>query len=237
MVANTIYGSSCNTLLFFMLLPSLCFTVGVLENSTRNPHDVQRVQETWLRYKFVMEWHARFSLQCIPTVSERTSWHLQQQGEDHTEHSFTTTTIAVYGVSECPVKYAPLEGTVGPPPFLSLHRSPTALSSVVCSSRSYKLPQVSITGSSSADLRHRKTPKLDTREGGLLHHQLKGVTSSTGSDGEGVTSLNEFANAVGQRGNAFGASKSEYPGNEIDGHHSIDPTSWVQRNASPPDHE
>ncbi|CAL9087231.1 unnamed protein product [Musa textilis] len=98
----------------------------------------------------------------------------------------------------------------------------------------------SMTGSSSAHIRHRKTPKLDTKEG-LLHHQLEGVISSTGGNGEGVTSLKEFANAVGQQGNTLGASKddsrSEYHGNDIDGHHSVDPTSWVQRNASPPDHE
>ncbi|RZS28577.1 hypothetical protein BHM03_00062188, partial [Ensete ventricosum] len=89
-------------------------------------------------------------------------------------------------------------------------------------------------------------PSQDTGEG-LLHHQLKGVTSSTvvryqlsqSNNGEGVSSLHEFSNAVGQQGNTFAASKddnskSEYHGNDIDGHHSIDPTSWAQRNASPP---
>ncbi|RRT32051.1 hypothetical protein B296_00030170, partial [Ensete ventricosum] len=90
-------------------------------------------------------------------------------------------------------------------------------------------------------------PSQDTGEG-LLHHQLKGVTSSTvvryqlsqSNNGEGVTSLHEFSNAVGQQGNTFAASKddnskSEYHGNDIDGHHSIiDPTSWAQRIASPP---
>lgn len=114
------------------------------------------------------------------------------------------------------------------------------------------IPANSTIGLSSADLNHRKI-KLDMSEV-LMHHQLRSMTSANrhqlveNQNGVRPTSFSESANvkeegaskAVDQLGNSIGESKddsgSEYHGNGINYHHSIDLESWNRLHTPPPDH-
>ncbi|WOL05823.1 hypothetical protein Cni_G14554 [Canna indica] len=107
------------------------------------------------------------------------------------------------------------------------------------------LPAISIFfGSSFADLDHYKL-RLNANEDLLMHHQPRRMMASTSrhqllhinNHGERVqiTSFNDQFAKVNGGEDGGGNSKSEYHGNDLNFHHTIDPQYWSQMHTPPPD--